>query len=85
MELVVEQVRARGDVEATARAERELPEMVDPDRHAELLRGCEVDPAVLVEGFGGQAPEVGWALGPGAASVRRLIVTSLMPLDWSCR
>ena len=58
-ELVVEQVRARGDAEATARAERELPEKVDPDRDAELLRGFDVDPASLVEGFGGQSPEVG--------------------------
>jgi hypothetical protein len=58
-ELVVEQVRARGDADATARAEHELPEKVDPDRDADLLRGFDLDPATLVETFGGQSPEVG--------------------------
>jgi hypothetical protein len=33
--------------------------VVDPDRDAELLRGFDVDPASLVEGFSGQSPEVG--------------------------
>ena len=58
-ELVVSQVRARGDADATARAEQDLPEKVDPDRDAELLRGFDLDPAALVETFGGQSPEVG--------------------------
>ena len=58
-ELVVEQVRARGDAEATARAEQELPEKVDPDRDADLLRGFDLDPATMVETFSGQSPEVG--------------------------
>jgi hypothetical protein len=58
-ELVVEQIRSRGDAEATTRAERELPEKLDPDRDADLLRRFDVDPAVLLEGFGGQSPEVG--------------------------
>jgi hypothetical protein len=58
-ELVVEQIRSRGEAEVTSRAEQELPEKVDPDRDAELLRRFDVDPAALVEGFGGQSPEVG--------------------------
>jgi hypothetical protein len=58
-ELVVEQIRSRGDAEATTRAERELPEKVDPDRDADLLRRFHVDPAALVETFSGQSPEVG--------------------------
>ena len=58
-ELVVEQVRARGDADATARAEQDLPEKIDPDRDAELLRGFDLDPAALVETFSGQSPEVG--------------------------
>jgi hypothetical protein len=58
-ELVVSQVRARGDAEATARAEQELPEKVDPDRDADLLRALDLDPATLVETFSGQSPEVG--------------------------
>jgi hypothetical protein len=58
-ELVVSQVRARGDAEATGRAEQELPDKVDPDRDADLLRGLDLDPATLVETFSGQSPEVG--------------------------
>ena len=58
-ELVVEQIRSRGDAEVTTRAERELPEKLDPDRDADLLRRFDVDPATLAEGFGGQSPEVG--------------------------
>jgi hypothetical protein len=58
-ELVVEQIRSRGDAEATTRAEQELPEKVDPDRDADLLRTFDVDPAVLTETFSGQSPEVG--------------------------
>ncbi|MDF2742366.1 MAG: hypothetical protein K0S88_3736 [Actinomycetia bacterium] len=58
-ELVVERIRSRGDAEATTRAEQELPEKVDPDRDADLLRRFDVDPAALVETFSGQSPEVG--------------------------
>jgi hypothetical protein len=58
-ELVVEQIRSRGDAEVTTRAERELPEKLDPDRDADLLHRFDVDPAALLEGFGGQSPEVG--------------------------
>jgi hypothetical protein len=57
--MIVEQIRVRGDAEATARAERELPEKLDPERDAELLRGFGLDPAALVEDFSGQSPEVG--------------------------
>jgi hypothetical protein len=58
-ELVVEQIRFRGDADATARAEQQLPEKVDPERDAELLRRFDVDPQALVEEFSGQSPEVG--------------------------
>jgi hypothetical protein len=46
-ELVVEQIRSRGDAEVTTRAEQELPEKLDPDRDADLLRRFDVDPAAL--------------------------------------
>ena len=58
-ELVVSQVRARGDADATARAEQDLPEKIDPGRDADLLRRFDLDPAALAETFGGQSPEVG--------------------------
>ena len=56
---MVSQVRARGDADATARAEQDLPEKIDPDRDADLLRRFDLDPAALAETFGGQSPEVG--------------------------
>ena len=58
-EQVVQQVRSRGDADATSRAEQELPDKVDPERDAELLRGFGVDPSELVEQFRGQSPAVG--------------------------
>ena len=58
-ELVVEQIRSHGDAETTSRAEHELPEKVDPDRDADLLRRFGVDPATLLDAFGGHSPEVG--------------------------
>lgn len=58
-ELIVERVRASGDFDKTARAEGELPEKIDPERDAELLRRFDLDPAALVEDFSGQSPEVG--------------------------
>lgn len=58
-ELVVQRIRDRGDVGATERAERELPEKVDTDADAELLRGFDLDPAALADDFDGQAPAVG--------------------------
>jgi hypothetical protein len=58
-EMVVERVRARGNADVTERAERDLPEKVDPDRDAEMLRGFDVDPAALVDEFRGQSPNVG--------------------------
>ncbi len=57
-ELVVQRIRARGDVEVTERAERELPEKVDTDADAELLRVFDVDPASLSDDFDGQSPVV---------------------------
>ena len=65
-ELIVEQIRSRGDADQTTEAEQELPEKVDPDRDADLLRRFDVDPAALVETFSGQSPKWGSGrLGPG--------------------
>jgi hypothetical protein len=58
-ELVVQRIRARGDLDLTQRAERELPEKVDPETDAELLRLFDVDPSSLGEGFDGRSPAVG--------------------------
>ena len=57
-EMVVEMDRVRGNADMTERAERDLPEKVDP-RDAQLLRGFHIDPAELLGEFRGQSPEVG--------------------------
>ena len=57
--MVVERIRSDRGAEAAARADAELPEKVDTDRDADLLRRLEVDPQQLADGLGGQAPAVG--------------------------
>jgi hypothetical protein len=57
--MLVERLRARGDADAAERAERDLPEKVDPDRDADLLRDYDIDPAALLDEYGGQSPNVG--------------------------
>ncbi|HEX3258069.1 MAG TPA: hypothetical protein VHS35_06105 [Pseudonocardia sp.] len=57
--MVVERIRAAGDPDRTARADAELPERVDTDRDADLLRSFDLDPQELADGLGGQAPAVG--------------------------
>ena len=56
--MVVERIRGAGDMEAADRAHAELPEQVDTERDAELLRRFDLDPEELAEGLGGQAPAV---------------------------
>ena len=57
--MVVERIRAAGDTEAADRADAELPEKVDTERDAELLRRFDLDPQQLADGLGGQAPAIG--------------------------
>jgi hypothetical protein len=57
--MVVERIRVGGDPDRTARADAELPEKVDTERDADLLRSFDLDPQELADGLGGQAPAVG--------------------------
>jgi hypothetical protein len=57
--MVVEQLRARGDVEAAERADRELAEKVDTEQNAALLSELRLDVRRLEDDFGGQSPAVG--------------------------
>jgi hypothetical protein len=57
--MVVERIRTAGGAEAADRADAELPEKVDTERDAELLRRFDLDPRELAEGLGGQSPAVG--------------------------
>ncbi len=58
-EMIVEQLRARGDSTGAERADRELGEKVDTERDAELLAELQIDPRQLDDQFGGQSPAVG--------------------------
>jgi hypothetical protein len=58
-DMVVEQLRARGDFDAVERADRELGEKVDTEGDAELLESLGIDPARLEDELGGQSPAVG--------------------------
>ena len=57
--MIVERIRSRGGSEIAERADRELPEKLDPDSDAELLREYGLDPDELRDEFGGQSPVAG--------------------------
>ena len=57
--MVVERIRTAGDPAMADRADAELPEKVDTERDAELLRKFNLDPQQLADGLGGQAPAIG--------------------------
>jgi hypothetical protein len=57
--MVIEQLRARGDLEAAERADRELAEKVDTEQDAALLSELDLDARKLEDDFGGQSPAVG--------------------------
>ena len=57
--MLVERIRSEAGSEAASRAEDELPEKVDTDDDAELLRSYGLDPQQVADGLGGQAPAIG--------------------------
>ena len=57
--MVVERIRSGGGADAAARADAELPEKVDTERDADLLRSFDLDPQEVADGLGGQAPSIG--------------------------
>jgi hypothetical protein len=57
--MVVEQLRARGDDDGAARADRELGEKVDTSADAGLLSELGVDAGKLESDFDGQSPAIG--------------------------
>jgi len=58
-DMIVEQIRARGDFDGAERADRELDEKVDTERDADLLASLGVDAGELTDAFRDQAPEAG--------------------------
>jgi hypothetical protein len=57
--MIVERIRSRGGNELAERADRELPDKVDTDTDADLLRSFDLDPQELDEDFGGRSPAAG--------------------------
>ena len=50
---IVDELRGRGDDEVADRAERELPDVVDTDKDADLLHRLGINPLDLIGGIGG--------------------------------
>ena len=51
---IVELLREEGEGERAARAERELPEVVDIERDAGLLEGLGLDPKEVLQKISGE-------------------------------
>ena len=56
--MVVEQIKSRSGAEKANQADKELPDKVDTDTDAEILRKYDIDPAELADAMGG-SPGVG--------------------------
>jgi hypothetical protein len=57
--MLVERIRSDAGSEAADRADAELPEKVDTDADADILRSFGLDPAEVANGLGGQSPAIG--------------------------
>ncbi len=57
--MLIERIRSRSGHEAAERADTELPDKIDTDTDAELLRKFDLDPDELSDEFGGGSPAVG--------------------------
>lgn len=57
--VIVEKIRSRNGAEKATEADKELPDKLDTDTDAELLKKYDIDPSELSDEFGGQAPMVG--------------------------
>ncbi|MGH3090357.1 MAG: hypothetical protein ACRDSJ_23985 [Rubrobacteraceae bacterium] len=57
--MLVERIRSRSGHEAAEKADAELPDKVDTDSDAELLRKFDLDPEKLGDDFQGQSPTAG--------------------------
>jgi hypothetical protein len=55
-EKILELIREHGHADQAGEAERQLPDQVDPERHADLLRKFGVDPQDVLGKLGGHVP-----------------------------
>jgi hypothetical protein len=57
--IIVERIRSRSGAEKANQADNELPDKVDSENDAELLRKYDLDPDELRDEFRGQSPTAG--------------------------
>jgi hypothetical protein len=54
--MVVEQIKSRSGAERANQADQELPDKIDTDTDAEILKKYDLDPQELIDAFGGGSP-----------------------------
>ncbi len=54
--MVVEQIKSRSGAEKANQADKELPDKIDTDADAEILKKYDLDPQELIDAFGGGSP-----------------------------
>ncbi len=54
--MVVERIKSRSGAERANEADKELPDKIDTDTDAEILRKYDLDPQELIDAFGGGSP-----------------------------
>lgn len=57
--MLVERIKSNSGAEKANEADKELPDKIDTDTDAELLKKYDIDPAELDADFGGQSPNAG--------------------------
>ena len=57
--MLVERIRSRSGAEKANEADKELPDKVDSEKDAELLKKYDINPEELNEEFEGQSPNAG--------------------------
>lgn len=57
--MIVEKIRGKSGAEKASQADKELPDKIDTDTDAELLKKYDIDPGELTGDFGGQSPVAG--------------------------
>jgi hypothetical protein len=53
---ILDLLRQRGQDDKASQADQELPDQVDPGKHADLLQRLGIDPGELLGGLGGKLP-----------------------------
>ena len=54
--MVVERIKSRSGAEKANEADKELPDKIDTDTDAEILKKYDLDPQELIDAFGGGSP-----------------------------